>query len=312
MSLKRSITPHLHRVGFATGISAMMTRRQGGMRILMYHGVGTSDFSKETFIAGLRFLRRKFDVVPLSVIVKNVLAGNPGTGREVALTFDDGLRNNLTVLYPILQRVETPATFFVVPGLVERGEWVWTHDARTRLSSLSDVDCYVFAGEIQANAPDCMGIVDWMKTLPNKQRFEIHQRIRERTKSFVATPAHHHEFDLMTWDELNSLDPRLITIGSHSMNHPILSMISEDEIQTEIVDSRRLLEERLQRPIEYFCYPNGDYDEKIVNAVRKTYTAAIAVKSKAIAATDDPYSLPRVSAATQPELLAWRLHRPNA
>jgi peptidoglycan/xylan/chitin deacetylase (PgdA/CDA1 family) len=312
MSLKRAISPHLHRVGFATGISALMARRQGGMRILMYHGVGTTDFPVHTFVAGLRFLRRKFEVVPLSTIVKKVLAGDAGTGREVALTFDDGLRNNLTVLYPILQRVEVPAAFFVVPGLVERKEWLWTHDARVRLSSLTDVDCYVFAGEIQANAPDCLGIVEWMKTIPNNQRIEVHRRIRERTKNFVPTPTQHEQFDLMTWEELASLDQRLITIGSHSMNHPILSMISENQIQTEIVDSRRLLEERLQRPIEFFCYPNGDYDNKVVTAVRKTYTAAIAVKSKTVAPNDDPYCLPRVSAATEPDLLAWRLHRPTA
>lgn len=312
MSLKRHISPHLHRVGFATGISALMARRQGGMRILMYHGVGTNDFPQQTFIGGLRFLRKNFDVVPLSAIVKKILAGDPGTGREVALTFDDGLRNNLTSLYPILQRVETPATFFVVPGLVERNEWIWTHDARERLSSLSAVDCYIFAGELQAPASDCLGIVDWMKTVPNKQRLEIHQHIRERTKSFVPTPMQHQQFDLMTWDELRSIDRRLITIGSHSMSHPILSMISEDEIETEIVESRRVLEERLERPVEYFCYPNGNYDDKIVAAVRKTYTAAIAVRSKTVSAQDDPHCLPRLSAATEPELLAWRLHRPTA
>ena len=239
MSLKRRISPFLHKVGFACGVSAIMAHRQGDMRILMYHGVGTDDFTPETFVAGLRYLRRHFDVVPLSRIVENVRAGKTGTGREVALTFDDGLRNNFTVLYPILQRVEAPATFFVVPEAVEKKQWIWTHDARERLSSLTEVDCYVFAGELQAPSSECLGIVDWMKTLTNKQRVEIHQRIRERTKAFVPTPAQHHKFDLMDWEELQSLEPRLITIGSHSMTHPILSNISDDEIQTEIVESRR-------------------------------------------------------------------------
>jgi peptidoglycan/xylan/chitin deacetylase (PgdA/CDA1 family) len=312
MSLKRRISPYLHRIGFATRISAMMAHREGGMRIMMYHGVGTDDFTTETFVRGLRYLRRNFDVVPLSTIVKNVLAGNAGSGREVAITFDDGLRNNLTVLYPILQRIETPATFFIVPGAVERDEWIWTHDARERLSSLSAVDCYVFAGEMQAPSSECLGIVDWMKTVPNKERLEIHRRIRERTKSFIATPPQHHRYDLMNWEELQSLDPRLITIGSHSMNHPILSMISDAEIDTEIVQSRRLLEERLQRPVEYFCYPNGNYDEKIVAAVRKTYVAAIAVASKCVSRGEDPYRLPRISAAAEADLLAWRMHRPTA
>jgi peptidoglycan/xylan/chitin deacetylase (PgdA/CDA1 family) len=312
MSLKSRIAPQLHRLGFATGISAIMAHRQGGMRILMYHGVGTDEFPRDTFIAGLRFLRRKFDVVPLSTIVDKVRKGEPGTGREVALTFDDGLRNNFTVLYSILQRVETPATFFIVPGVVERNEWIWPHEARERLNSLSAVDCYVFAGELRAPSSECLGIVDWMKTVPNKQRIEILERIRERTKTFVPTPIQREKFDLMNWEELQSLNPKLITIGSHSMFHPILSNIAEDEIQTEIVESRRLLEQRLQRPIEYFCYPNGNYDDKIVSAVRNTYTAAIAVASRIVTVGDDPYRLPRISAGDEPEKLAWRLHRPTA
>lgn len=295
-----------------TGISAIMAHRQGGMRILMYHGVGTEDFSRDTFTAGLRFLTGRFDVVPLATIVNNVRKGDPGTGREVALTFDDGLRNNFTVLYPILQRFEAPATFFVVPGLVERNEWIWTHEARERLSSLTAVDCYVFAGELQAPSSECMEIVEWMKTVPNKQRIEILERIRERTKKFVPSRAQHEKFDLMNWEELLNLNPKLITIGSHSMSHPILSNIAGDEIESEIVESRRLLEKRLQRPVEYFCYPNGNYDEKIVEAVRKTYTAAIAVISKTVNSGEDPYRLPRISGADKPEKLAWRLHRPSA
>lgn len=312
MSLKRRISPLLHKVGFSCGVSAMMAKRQGGMRILMYHGVGTDDFNIETFIAGLRYVRRNFDVVPLSTIIENIRAGNPGTGREVALTFDDGLRNNLTALYPILQRVVVPATFFIVPEAVDKNEWIWTHDARERLSSLSAVDCYIFAGELQAPSSDCPGIIDWMKTVPNKQRLEILQRVRERTKGFVPTPVQRHKYDLMNWEELASLNPKLITIGSHSMTHPILSSIDEDEIDREIVQSRRVLEERLQRRVEYFCYPNGNYDDKIVSAVRKTYTAAIAVESKTVTAGEDLYRLPRISAAADPEMLAWRLHRPTA
>jgi peptidoglycan/xylan/chitin deacetylase (PgdA/CDA1 family) len=312
MSLKRRISPHLHQVGFATGISALMARRQLGMRILMYHGVGNSDLSTATFVAGLHFLKRYFDVVPLSTIVRKLQAGEPGTGREVALTFDDGLRNNLTVLYPILQRMQTPATFFVVPGLVERGEWLWTHDARVRLASLTEVDCYVFAGELQAAASTCNDIVDWMKTLPNKQRMEIQERIQQRTKSFVPTDAQREEFELMTWEELRSLNANLITVGSHSMSHPILSGIDDDEVDREILESRRMLESKLERPVEYFCYPNGNYNEKIVEAVRKTYTAAIAVESRVVQVKDDPYCLPRISAAAEPALLAWRLHRPTA
>ena len=56
----------------------------------------------------MRYLRACFDVVPLSSLVPPV---KPPPGRmRIALTFDDGLRNNITVVYPILSKLGLPAT----------------------------------------------------------------------------------------------------------------------------------------------------------------------------------------------------------
>ena len=94
-------------------------------RILMYHG--TRAARPRSLERQLRWLKRRFHVVPLRAIAN--AAANGGTlGDKVALTFDDGLRSNVEVAYPLLHRLALPATFFVCPGLVDRAKWLWTHE----------------------------------------------------------------------------------------------------------------------------------------------------------------------------------------
>jgi peptidoglycan/xylan/chitin deacetylase (PgdA/CDA1 family) len=312
MSLKSKISPMLHWAGYASGFSARQAHKQRVMRILMYHGVGTQEYPAEVFGDGLDYLSRNFKVVPLGDIIQKLLHGQEFSGNEMALTFDDGRRNNFTRAYPLLQKYKLPATFFICPGLVDNKQWLWNHDARERLKSISPMDRHTFAAALNSPTSDPNRMVEWMKSLPKRQRVPIQEKIFARTAGFIPTGLQREKFDLMSWDEIGKLDPKLITIGSHSSTHPILSQIEPDEIEDEIVQSRWQLETRLQRPVEFFCYPNGNYNAAVLEAVRRTYTGAVTTDFRAAHNHEDPHQLPRISAAEELPLLAWRLHRPSA
>jgi peptidoglycan/xylan/chitin deacetylase (PgdA/CDA1 family) len=117
----------------------------------------------------------------------------------------------------------------------------------------------------------------------------------------------------MSWDELASLDPDLITIGSHSMTHAMLTPSDDEQLTYEVEESRRQLAQRLQRPVEYFSYPNGRYDETAVRVVSKSYRAAVTTAARFVTPDDDLHLLPRIAAGEERVRdLAWRLHRPTA
>src|SRR5436190_21863545 len=123
----------------------------------MYHGTPPRDAA--ALERQLRLVSLAFPVVPLETL----MAGGNGRAR-VALTFDDGLRSNVEVAYPILRKLGLSATFFVCPGLVERGEWLWNHEARERLRSLDPQALAELAQRI--GGPNGVEpIVEWMKTL---------------------------------------------------------------------------------------------------------------------------------------------------
>lgn len=262
-----------------------------GNPIFMYHG---------TPAGGVRVLERQLrtiaqwcEVVPLAEIVSDPARRGKRARRRAALTFDDGLRSNVTVAYPLLRRLSLHATFFVCPALIERGEWLWTHEMRQRILGLDEHE----RGELALGLGSPRGIdgmMEWMKTLPLAERRRAEAEIRTATPRFRPSEAQHEEFDLASWRELKALDPSVVSLGSHSMSHPILTSLSAEETESEIGDSRRAIEEQTGRAADLFCYPNGNFGAITLDAVRRHYRAAVTESERALPYWD-PHRVPRVS-----------------
>src|SRR5690242_4203796 len=209
----------------------------------MYHGTPRADAS--ALERQLRVLALVFPIVPL----EDIASGRHKNGRaRVALTFDDGLRSNVEVAYPILRKLGLSATFFVCPGLIERGAWLWNHEARERLRTLTTAALSELAAFV-GGPPELEPLVEWMKTLDLAARERVEQAIRAATPQFKPTDAQRSEFDLAGWQELRRLDPRTVSIGSHTMTHPVLTSLSAGETERELRDSRVVLEKELERPV---------------------------------------------------------------
>jgi peptidoglycan/xylan/chitin deacetylase (PgdA/CDA1 family) len=301
-----------HAVSFRSGLSSVIARRQGCSRILMYHGVAQQ--GAQALGQQLRYLVRHFKIVSLDSMLDRIMNGSLPLAHEIVLTFDDGLRNNLTVVYPILRELQLPATMFVCPALVESGEWLWNHEMRCRLQTLAAPDLAELRMKLLTPGNTVEAIIEWMKTLQLQKRRTAEAIIRQATTGFQPTEAQREAFDIMNWNDLRSLDPELITVGSHTLSHPILTKLSGEEIETEIVESRRCLEQRLERKIDFFCYPNGAYDRRAYQLVQKTYRAAVTTETGVINGSEglDVHRLSRIASAENAALTAWRLHRPEA
>jgi peptidoglycan/xylan/chitin deacetylase (PgdA/CDA1 family) len=80
---------------------------------------------------------------------------------------------------------------------------------------------------------------------------------------------------LMDWLQIRQLSQWDFSVGSHTLTHPELSVLSPDEARYEIVHSKHILEGHFSRPITTFCYPFGDWNEVTYDLVRMAgYEAA--------------------------------------
>jgi peptidoglycan/xylan/chitin deacetylase (PgdA/CDA1 family) len=67
-----------------------------------------------------------------------------------------------------------------------------------------------------------------------------------------------------------------MSIGSHTMTHPRLARLPEDEMRREIIDSRKRLQDALGDPIDSFCYPYGNWDKRVLDTVAEAgYSLAV-------------------------------------
>jgi len=292
-------------LALAYWVGAAGRNEESAGRILTFHGTPrrlAAELERQ-----LRWLKRRFQIVPLRSLIAAAANGEGALGRKVALTFDDGLRSNVAVAYPILHKLAIPATFFVCPGLVDRASWLWTHEARRRLARLNAAARREFAQEWRAPG-EIDPFVEWMKTLDLAARRRVEARLREATPRFAPTPAEREEFDLASWQELRGLDPAVVAIGSHTLTHPILPSTPRAEMESEVRDSRKLLERGLQHPVELFAYPNGDHDAEAEACVRKHYRAAVTIVQGLVRRGADAYRLPRLDAPRGVLRLARRLY----
>ena len=274
----------------------------------MLHGVGGADLPTPAFQTLARWLGENFQVVSLD----DLLAASDPTDL-VALTFDDGLRNNATLAAPVLRSLGLPATFYVCSGLIGTDRWLWTHEVRARLRRGGEaVDAELAGTWDRPRGERIDARVEWLKSLPTERRLACEADLRAATPDFEPTPAERAASDIMTWDELRGLDANLITIGSHTHEHPMLPTLAPERRTAEIVGSRDVLATALGRPVHHFCYPNGAQDETVVRAVRAAYRSAVTTEPGFVRAGDDPHRLARVAVTPHLPLLSWRFHRPTA
>lgn len=116
---------------------------------------------------------------------------------------------------------------------------------------------------------------------------------------------------LLDWKEISRLSKEGVTFGSHTKSHPFLSRLSPLEAEEEVAGSKAFLEEKLQTPVESFCYPYGDYDDRIVTIVRNAgYKAAVTTKRGLVHSGDDPLELRRsfIRFSTHPLLFMYKVH----
>lgn len=101
---------------------------------------------------------------------------------------------------------------------------------------------------------------------------------------------------LLSADDLRALHGAGIEIGSHGATHRALTRLDDADLARELAGSRETLERITGAPVTSFCYPYGDFDDRVVAAVRTSgYRAACVIRGDIARDLSDPFRVPRVS-----------------
>ena len=101
---------------------------------------------------------------------------------------------------------------------------------------------------------------------------------------------------LMGWPQVREMADAGIVFGSHTLTHARLTRCSQRELEREVADSKKMIEDRTGRQVRHFCYPYGDCDDRVVDAVREAgYVSACTTRKGAVLPGADPLRLPRLT-----------------
>lgn len=103
--------------------------------------------------------------------------------------------------------------------------------------------------------------------------------------------------DRLSWDEISAMqDSGLIVFGSHALGpEPLVNIKSEESLKKELFDSKKILEDKLGRPVNAFSYPEGRFNDKIRQLVIASgYKVAVAANPGSRYPKDDIFALKRL------------------
>jgi peptidoglycan/xylan/chitin deacetylase (PgdA/CDA1 family) len=116
---------------------------------------------------------------------------------------------------------------------------------------------------------------------------------------------------LMTWDMVREVSRNGVEIGSHTRTHPQLTKLSGAALKEELAGSKQDIEEHLNRSVEQFCYPYGDFNDVVKNEVVKAgYQYAVVTQRGHVVKGNDRFALRRVPVKliTNPFSFFYKVH----
>jgi len=244
--------------------------RWTGVIGLNYHRIGdggASPFDRGIWSASaagfdeqLAALKRDADVVSVDDLDERHARRR---GRSVLITFDDGYLDNYTTAFPLLKRHGLPATFFVTTGFLDTPRLPWWDEIAWMMRSARGAHL------------DLPGFIPTRVAFDEPSR---EQAVRTVLRAFKATPTDGTEAFLsalalatgagrydpeqarslwMTWDMIRELRASGMSIGGHTIDHPILAQMSDEGQRDQITGCAARLESELGERMRWFAYPVG-------------------------------------------------------
>lgn len=253
----------------------------------------TPEFLEKTI---LDFKLKGYELVSLDYVNEVVTKQKRPKNKFICLTFDDGYIDNYELAYPILKKHHCPFTIFVTTNFPEGKALIWWYllenilinNDKITLGDGSQYDCSTLAKKNATFVAIRLKIFDLQSNSVETifwhlfANYEI--SIRKQMESLS-----------LSWEQIKNLsnDP-LCTIGSHAISHSALDKVNENQLDIELLNSKKLLEKYIQKSVYHFAYPYGrNNDEMIYKLKQLGYKTAVIANGGKIRKESNPFRLER-------------------
>lgn len=318
-SKKHLLLQFLHGLGLSR---LLVTSQRNKITILMLHGVTDPaapaawkplrpQLTPEQLARTLSVLTQYYQFVSLPEATEMLAGTRPLAANSLALTFDDGYRNNLTFALPILRQFKAPATIFLSTGNVTEQKPFWFDRidyavqamnketvSRLGISELTEMD-------FSSRETLARSFISFIRA--EKQRYPTDTAMRQAMANLSERLEQRsgHGLDeiftndpwsgILTWEEVRQAATE-VHFGSHGVDHRLLGLIPPAVAHQELVDSREAIECHTDQPCVHLAYPNGSFNGEVVSLAKTCgYISAVTTIAGLNRLQDEMLTLRRIS-----------------
>ncbi len=251
----------------------------------------------------IRFLQHRYEIVPLEQTVSG-LHKPKGKKDLCAITFDDGFKDFQQYSFPILKNFEVPVSLFLVSGSIESGLPPWTYLLNYYFIHTKKESILLESSQIEEglrnikwnNTSEKLKYASMLATLIKSPDFTDRTMAYEEVAKYCNDVPLPENF-MLSWSNVNELIKNGVSIGSHTLSHPLMTCIKNpEELRKEILESGEMIKSRTGTFPLSFSYPFGLWNEtcrEIVSAAG--YQMAFGVQNRRYSSQNDhTFSIPRI------------------
>lgn len=229
--------------------------------VLMYHRVLLNKNKNveagmyvlaETLRMQLDYIRSNFNIIELDQILDSA----PVPKNSIAITFDDGWRDNYEFFKDYLKTSPLPITIFLPTNFINTHKRFWTDLIPEYFLNGKLIENYPELNSLPQNEAGISDAINYFKT-----------DLTRLTPELLNATSNERYF--MTWEEVHELQSLGVNFGNHTHSHNLANQQTEAEFEADVKKANDILLEKGIMPSKFFCYPSGIFTESSNKVLRK-------------------------------------------
>lgn len=230
----------------------------------------------EIFRAQIEYLKKYYNIISLEQLIDYYHKNSKIPDNSVVITIDDGYKSNYTLAYSVLKEFGIPATIFLTTSFTDNKNFLWFDRTEYSINTtkqnklevrIKDDKLFFNLNSYNEKLECVRKIKSKLKLLPRDLIGRVVVAMeRYLDKKLATSPNIPEIYFPLEWSEAKEMvKSGLISIGSHTHTHSILTKCSYGEIKEELILSKQLIEKKIGKSCFLFCYPNGqvgDFDHR--------------------------------------------------
>ena len=244
--------------------------------IFLFHGVidknpfkirnySKKHLLKKEFIKVLNDLNKKGNCISLDQVQNNIENKIDFKDYSYSITFDDGFYNNYKIAAPILKKRKLHATFYLTTSFIEKNETSWIDKIehmieKVKIKKIINVLNKKF--KIDNSKKIKINFLNSIRYLAKKNNTDFNKLVFDIKKqlgfNYKLNDLNNILDKKMDWNQVKKLNQcKYFTVGGHTVNHTILSFLSNREAKKEIYNSIYAIKKNTKIKIKHYSYPEG-------------------------------------------------------